>query len=230
MQFPEYTVSLLIWLLPELAIGIFVLKRRLLSVEKVYAFLLTVGVLAAAGCVLDLALAARFFTFPEPRAVIGWRPGGVPVEEYIFYVSGFWFILLMYIFCDEWYLKAYNPPDAAYARYRSKLKRMLHPHKGGIVWLAILISVGLLVKRILNPNGSFVPGYFFFLLFMAYAPSIMFLRVTRLFVNWRGFLVTLLITTLLSLIWEVTLALPRGYWGYQHEPMLGLFIGVWHGS
>ena len=47
MQFPEYTVSLLIWLLPDLAVGIFVFKKHLLSVEKVYAFLLTVGVMAA---------------------------------------------------------------------------------------------------------------------------------------------------------------------------------------
>jgi hypothetical protein len=39
----------------------------------------------------------------------------------------------------------------------------------------------------------------------------------------------LILTVLISIIWEVTLALPRGYWGYQHGAMLGIFIGVWNG-
>jgi len=38
----------------------------------------------------------------------------------------------------------------------------------------------------------------------------------------------MLATVLISIIWEVTLALPRGYWDYQHGAMLGIFIGVWH--
>ena len=228
MQFPEYTVSLLIWLAPDLAIGVFVFRKHLLSVEKVYAFLLTVGVLAAVGCGLDLVLASKFFTFPEPRAVLGWRPGGVPFEEFVFYIAGFWFILFMYVFCDEWYLKAYNLPDELYARYRRRLDRMVYPRWWGVVWLAGLIVAALIVKHFINPSGGLIPGYFLFLLLMAYAPFILFYRVTRAFVNWRGFLVTILITTMLSVIWEVTLALPRGYWGYQHESMLGIFIGVWH--
>jgi hypothetical protein len=39
---------------------------------------------------------------------------------------------------------------------------------------------------------------------------------------------TMLITTLISIIWEVTLALPRGYWNYNPEYMLGISIEPWN--
>jgi len=32
---------------------------------------------------------------------------------------------------------------------------------------------------------------------------------------------------LISMFWEATLAVPYGWWGYQPQQMMGLFIGVW---
>jgi hypothetical protein len=32
---------------------------------------------------------------------------------------------------------------------------------------------------------------------------------------------------LISLLWEVTLALPYGWWRYRDEAMIGLKIGAW---
>ncbi len=37
--------------------------------------------------------------------------GPVPIEEFVFYLSGFLFILLFYIWNDEFWLEAYNVPD-----------------------------------------------------------------------------------------------------------------------
>ena len=34
---------------------------------------------------------------------------------------------------------------------------------------------------------------------------------------------------LVSTFWEATLAVPYGWWGYQDEQMMGLFIGAWAG-
>ena len=34
---------------------------------------------------------------------------------------------------------------------------------------------------------------------------------------------------LVSLLWEATLAVPYGWWGYQPEQMIGLNIGAWSG-
>jgi len=32
---------------------------------------------------------------------------------------------------------------------------------------------------------------------------------------------------LVSMLWEATLALPYGWWNYQHHAMMGVFIGAW---
>ena len=89
MHFPEYTVSLLIWIIPVFVLTVFFINKRLLSPEKSFALIVTVAVLAAAGCALDLLFAKSFFLFPNPRAVIGLKIKGIPIEEFIFYVTAF---------------------------------------------------------------------------------------------------------------------------------------------
>lgn len=225
---PEYTLSLLIWIIPVCGISVFLFTKRLLSPEKIAAIAVTVVVLAAIGCILDLLFAHTFFTFPNKNMVIGVMLFTIPVEEFIFYITGFWFVLLLYVFCDEFWLVRYNVPDERYVRYRSRLQRMLFVNFRGCAWGGALIVCGWIIKQLLNPAGLPVPGYFIFLVVLAYTPMILFHRVTRKFVNWRAFTVSLLTTLLISIIWEVTLAIPRGYWGYREEAMMGIFIGVWH--
>jgi hypothetical protein len=226
-MFPEYTVSLCIWIIPLFILGFFIIQKKMLVPEKSFAVLITVAVLSAIGFALDLVFGNLFFTFPEPRAVLGITVNKIPVEEFVFYIAGLWFILFAYVFCDEFYLKKYNPSDAKYAKYRSRIGRRFFYHIKSCVFAGILLIAGFVFKRIVNPQGENVPGYFFFLVILIYTPAILFYRVTKLFVNWRAFAFTLLITSLISIIWEVTLALPRGYWGYQEGAMLGVFIGVW---
>jgi hypothetical protein len=228
MPLPEYTISLLLWVVPIVCIFIFFIRKRLLSPEKIYALGITVALLAFAGIALDLLFAHLFFLFPDPTKVCGVTIREIPIEEFVFYITGFWFIIFLYVFGDEWFLKKYNQPDARYARYRSRLKRLIFVHYRNIGYAVIILLLGLVMKRLLNPRGEFVPGYFFFLTIAAYTPAVVFYRVTRAFVNWRAFLFSMIITVLISIIWEVTLALPRGYWNYQHGAMLGIFIGVWN--
>ncbi|HEY8997802.1 MAG TPA: lycopene cyclase domain-containing protein, partial [Edaphobacter sp.] len=49
----------------------------------------------------------------------------------------------------------------------------------------------------------------------------------RTVVNWRAFSLTAYIILLTSLMWEVTLALPYGWWGFQPDQMIGLTITAW---
>jgi hypothetical protein len=35
--------------------------------------------------------------------------------------------------------------------------------------------------------------------------------------------------TLVSLLWEATLAIPYQWWGYQPRQMLGIFVDAWSG-
>lgn len=229
MHIPGYSASLLIWILPIIAMTIFFIRRRLLAPEKSFALLFTITMLASAGIVLDLLFAHCFFTFNNPMAVCGFCIGHIPIEEFIFYITGFWFILFAYVFCDEWLLRKYNVADARYARYRGSLEKKLILHLKSL-WVApALIAAGTVFKRIVNPDGEFIPGYFAFLTLAAYLPMFLFYGVTKAFVNWRAFVFCMQLTLLISVIWEVTLALPQGYWGYQKGAMLGIFIRPWNG-
>ena len=46
-------------------------------------------------------------------------------------------------------------------------------------------------------------------------------------INWRALGMTMFFIMLLSMLWEATLALPYGWWNYQHHAMMGIFIGAW---
>ena len=58
-------------------------------------------------------------------------------------------------------------------------------------------------------------------------PSASFYRVTRRFINWRALSLTIFIMLPVSMLWEATLALPYGWWNYEHGAMMGVFIGAW---
>lgn len=73
-----------------------------------------------------------------------------------------------------------------------------------IVPIAVLVGIGLV------PSASFFP-------------------VARPFINWRAFSLTFFLILLISLLWEATLAIPYGWWGYQSNQMMGVFIGAWAG-
>lgn len=224
---PEYTVSLLIWIIPIILFLFFFHSRRLLVAEKLKAFYFTVGLLSSVGIILDLLFARYFFLFPDPAATCGITITGIPIEEFIFYITGFWFILSLYVFCDEWYLSKYNPPDSYYIRFRSRARKMIYLHWPTVFLLLVLVGSGIAVKMSLNPTPPLVPGYFTFLCCAAYVPFFFFYRITKRFINGRAFVFTLLLTVLISVLWEVTLALPRGYWNYQHRQMVGVFITPW---
>jgi hypothetical protein len=56
-----------------------------------------------------------FFDYPNIGATLGigvpalGRP--VPLEEYVFYLTGFLAVLLLYVWLGEFWLAAYNVPD-----------------------------------------------------------------------------------------------------------------------
>jgi hypothetical protein len=225
---PGYSITLLIWIVPIIGMMIFFIGKRLLTPEKSFALLATVVFLASIGIVLDLLFAHDFFTFNNTHAICGIKIRGIPLEEFVFYITGFWFILFFYVFCDEWFLLKYNVSDLKYARFRSRLKRKLFLHLKSLWLVPVLIVLGTLYKRIANPAGEFFPGYFAFLVMVAYVPAFLFYRITRNLVNWPAFFFSLQLTALISVIWEVTLAIPREYWGYQKGAMLGIFIKPWH--
>ena len=46
-------------------------------------------------------------------------------------------------------------------------------------------------------------------------------------INWPAFALTTLYVIVTSIIWEVTLAIPREWWGYEPSGMIGITIAAW---
>lgn len=225
-----YTWSLLLWIVPIVVIAFWLLPGEGLRVPK-QAFWRTIAVLVPAGFALDFLLASRFFVFPNRGATLQidapalGRP--VPVEEYVFYLTGFIAVLLIYVWLDLYWLAAYDVPD--YPAEARRIDRLIRFHPASLVVGVLLIALGIAYKKLLSESPEGFPGYFTFLVAGSFIPSAGFLPTARPFINWRAFSLTMFLVVLVSLIWEATLALPYGWWAYQPGQMLGVFVDAWAG-
>lgn len=222
-----YTVSLLLFIVPILVIGFWFVPRDSVRISK-KSFVRTITILFPLGAALDFFFARSFFTFPNPGATLRITApalnGGVPVEEYVFYFTGFVAVLLLYIWLDEYWLAAYGVP--ANARERAQFDRLLRFHWPSLVWAVVLIAASIAYRRVFVPEPGF-PGYFVFLAIGALGPSAALLPSAMPVINWRAFSLTLFMILLISLLWEATLAVPYGWWGFQDDAMIGLRITAW---
>jgi hypothetical protein len=223
-----YTWSLLLFVAPILLILFWLLPQEHIKMPK-GALVRTLVILVPLGWGLDVFFAHKFFTFPNANATLGFGApalgGPVPVEEYLFYLTGFIAILLIYIWLDEFWLAAYNIPD--YAGESKKIARLLQFHPFSAVLGLLLIAFAMIVKKLHDPGGW--PGYFIVLVAGGLIPAAGFYPSVRSCINWRAFSLTLFYVLLVSLMWEATLALPYGWWGYQPQQMVGVSVKAWSG-
>ena len=236
-----YTWSLSLFLFPLLMLLLWAKKHGLQPFQR-RACQLTLAILAPIGIVLDLLLGHTFFTFENKDAVCGLAlpaiGGPIPIEEFIFYVSGFALVLLLYIWCDELWLKSYNRSDRSYAERASNMSKIFNRcstpaflktliNTNSLFIALFLCLLAILYKTVISPSCGF-PGYFIFLTAVATTPALALFTATRRFINWRAFSFTFFIMVLVSLIWEATLAIPYAWWGYHHDMMMGIYISAWH--
>jgi hypothetical protein len=195
------------------------------------AFWRTIAVLTPLGFLLDLLFGNAFFVFPNKAATLGCDipalGGAIPVEEFVFYLTGFMLVLLSYIWCDEYWMAAYNVPD--YEEAAKEVPRIVRFHVGSVVLGVILIAVAIVYRKYLSGNPEGFPWYFVYLVCASLIPSAGFFYTARQFINWRAFSFTFFLLLLLSLLWEVTLALPYAWWDYREGALMGLHIGAWSG-
>jgi hypothetical protein len=225
-----YTWSLSLFVVPIAVIGWWFLRRDGVQVPK-SAFWRTLAILAPLGCALDFFFASWFFYFPNRYATLGINlpvlGGSVPVEEYFFYLTGFIAILLIYVWLDEYWLVAYNVPD--YSGKAKHILRLVQFHPISLIIGVILIVAAIAFKKLISGHPAGFPNYFIILVCGGLVPAVGFYRSARDFINWRAFILTVFMILLISLIWEATLAVPYGWWRYQPNQMLGIFIGGWSG-
>jgi hypothetical protein len=223
-----YTWSLLFFVIPIIVIAFGFLPREEVRIPR-KAFWWTIGILVPLGFATDFFFASRFFVFPNAGATLGigapalHKP--VPVEEYVFYLSGFITVLLFYLWLDEYWLAAYHVPD--YQLESKKIARLLRFHPPSLILGLFLVAAGVIYKKTLSPIREGFPEYFTFLVLVAFVPAVSFFPTARRFINWRAFSVALFFILLVSLLWEATLAVPYRWWDYQPRRMLGLRIGAW---
>jgi hypothetical protein len=223
-----YTWSLLLFIVPIVAICGWFLPSEGLQVPR-RAFAWTISILGPIGCGLDIVFARWFFCFPNHQAVLGIPAPAlghpVPVEEYIFYFTGFTAVLLLYVWFSEYWLAAYTVED--YAAESRSLGRLLQPHLTSAVAAVALIALAAIYKKWFSADPNGWPSYFTVLVVGGLVPAMSFYPTVRRFINWRALSLTMFIIMLISLLWEATLALPYGWWNFQHPAMLGIFIGAW---
>ena len=230
-----YTWSLLIYILPVAVLSTWF--RRFGSEDyRRRAYRWTLFLLVPIGFGLDLALGMTLFQFPNEGANLnvfvpgfsfehwGFRPE-LPVEEFVFYVTGFWAILLVYIWCDEDWLRLYN---VGYDDDHQRPTRIVRLHGPSLLWglLAIVVAVAYKWHGPHEVQSGF-PLYFAFLIVASVVPSGLLFRAAQPYVNWRAFSLTFFWVLLTSLLWEASLASPYGWWRYDETWMVGIFIGAW---
>ena len=225
-----YTWSLSLFIVPLWVLGAWFLRQPRLPAQR-KAFWTSLLILLPLGFLLDLLFGNTFFTFPNHDAVLGLEipavGGDIPIEEFIFYITGFLVVLLLYIWCDEYWVAAYNVPD--YRDAAAKVPKLLKFHWGSVIVGLVLLGLAVIYKKFMSGDPEGFPWYFTYLLVAAVIPSAGFFDSTRDVINWRAFSVTFFFILLVSLLWEATLAAPYGWWGYEPSAMMGMFIGGWFG-
>jgi hypothetical protein len=225
-----YSWSLLLFVIPILVIGGWFLPSEQVRISK-RAFWRTILILVPIGFGLDFFFASRFFEFQNVGATLGIGApaigGKVPIEEYVFYFTGFLAVLLIYVWLNEYWLAAYKTSSG---REESKqIARLLNFHPASLLAGLALISAALLYKKFRSPVPEGFPGYFTVLVIGGMVPSMGLFHAARRLINWRAFSLTIFMILLISLFWEATLAVPYRWWTYQQNEMIGLFIGAWAG-
>src|SRR6266480_4286952 len=225
-----YTWSLLLFIVPIAALGWWFACRPDLRFPR-KAFWRTIGVLTPFGFLLDLLFGNAFFIFPNEAATLGCNipalGGAIPIEEFVFYLTGFMLVLLSYIWCDEYWMAAYNVPD--YAAAAKGIARIVRFHFASVILGAALIAAAIVYRKFVSGAADGFPWYCIYLVCASLIPSAGFFYTARSFINWRAFSFTFFLLLLISLLWEVTLALPYGWWEYKPRALMGLHIGAWSG-
>jgi hypothetical protein len=225
-----YTWSLLLFIVPVTVLGGWFARRPDLPFPR-RAFWRTLAVLVPLGFVLDLVFGNAFFVFSNHHATLGIMVpavgGALPVEEFVFYLTGFMAALLSYVWADEYWMSAYNVPD--YRVQVCSIERIVRPHYPSVLFGIALIAAAATYKRWFSDSPAGFPWYFTYLTLGALIPSAALFHTAKSFINWRAFSFTFFLMLLISLLWEVTLALPYGWWGFRPQAMIGVHIDAWYG-
>lgn len=215
-----YTWSLLAFLLP-LGFMIRCLRRHAPHAwsEVVAHGPATLAVLVPMGLALNLMLADVLFVYPEARSNLGVQIGvlagsagrAIPIEEYFFYVLGFSFILIGYVF----FARRRHPGHTRAPRSARSV--------AALVVVPLLLTFG--AAAWLRPDDAGrAPVYLHYLVVLPLALTLLFAARGGRFLDRAGLARITAFTVALSIVMEALLAIPRGWWGYNPAMMCGVDV------
>jgi len=234
-----YTWSLSLWIVPLLAIVAY-LHRHPVHAFPRRAFWTTIGVLVSLGVLLDILFGNAFFTFPNAGATLeifvwgfdlstGMWMRNIPIEEFFFYLFGVSVALAFYLWADlAWFGRYSQDNERAWEEHDASVPQV-QPHFGAALLGLGLIALAVIYKKTLSPDPNGFPGYFTFLVLVAFILASIFYRSVRPYINWRAFSFSALVMFSISMLWEGTIAFPYQWWGYKSDMMIGVFIEAWNG-
>jgi hypothetical protein len=235
-----YTWSLALFIIPLGWLVVWLMKSQLPS-PAVKAFFLTTGILIPIWILLDVFCALSFFTFENQGSVLGihfwgFKPSEgwvkeIPIEEVIFYVTGFLAIILFYMWADHRWLSKYRRIKPHNALSRSDLMKQLFRRAPMITVITVVLIAIAWAYQQYGPNedrGRF-PGYFTFLVLFGISPCLWLLPTAGAMINWQAFSFSAFFFGVIFLCWEGTLAIPYGWWGYENKQMMGILINGFSG-
>jgi hypothetical protein len=231
-----YTISLLLFLVPDLALLVWLARQPLARVER-QALFATISGIFLVGCFLDFLFAHSFFVYPNTGATLRlrlpgwsfaemrWIPDLLPVEEFAFYAAGGIFMAAVYVWADLTWMPRRGPTAREHAREYLQ-RRLRQVHWKSLAAGLLLVAAAVAYRKLRVPEPGF-PGYFVFLVCVAVIPVATLYLAAAPLVNWGAFTVMFVALQALSILWEATLAVPYGWWNYRRDQMLGIFIGPW---
>jgi len=173
-------------------------------------------IIGSLGLLLDIVFGVLFFTFPNRDAILGpclpsftWgcceqivRWDLIPIEEFFFYFFGSLAIVLIYVWCDQCWLDAYNCKND-YGNRRSIAR---HISFKNIHWPSGLIgfsgfTLGLCYRLYFNDKNevSGFPGYLLFLTLVGIIPSLLLFKFVKNLINYRALSITLISVLCISI-------------------------------
>ena len=233
-----YTISLALFLVPLTSLTVWFVRRKAALECQWDAFWLTTAIVATTWSLLDIFLGNAFFTFPNRGATLqiyapgytfgkGWTHS-IPIEEFVFYISGSATILMGYIWAAESWLARYTHTPEEFDAYVQTVPRLVTWRPRFVIIGAIVFAIALVWKKFgPHEDTAGFPSYFLFELLMVILPAATLADAVRPVINPPAFVYKTLTLVLTSLLWEATLALPYGWWGFHHENMMGVLIRPW---
>lgn len=218
------------------------------------AFWTSTGIVFVLWGLLDVFFAHHLFCFPKKLGrsglnLYGYMPQGndcseglseslggtvgwgwnVPFEEFAFYLGAVMVVLLLYMWASQRWFDKYHSDEGRYTREADRVVRALQLHPVTI-GLGVLLFLLCWVYKKTIPDVELrdgFPWYALFLIGIVIVPNGLLYRAAGRLVNERALLFTMTVAILVSLLWEVTLAKPEGWWDYQPDKTIGMRIHPW---